>query len=74
MGEPILVPFCTSLNAYISGTRKVIKKQSKVFFPVFLYLHIHFDITDTSYGFGEMVLLSNQIPGAPTKVNNFENV
>ena len=33
--EPLLVPFCTSLNTDISGTRKDIKKQSTVFFPVF---------------------------------------
>ena len=34
-GEPLLVPFYTSLNADISGTRKDIKKRSTVFFPVF---------------------------------------
>ena len=37
-GEPLLVPFYTSLNADISGTRKDIKKRSTVFFPVFLVL------------------------------------
>ena len=39
-GEPLSVPFHTSLNAGISGARKDIKKRSTVFFPVFLYFHI----------------------------------
>ena len=34
-GEPLVVPFYTSVNADISGTRKDIKKRSPVFFPVF---------------------------------------
>ena len=37
-GEPLLVPFYTCLNANISGTRKDIKKRSKVFFLGFLVL------------------------------------
>ena len=48
--EPLLVPFYTSLNTDISGTRKDIKKQSVVFFSVFpvlsyqgikILFHIH---------------------------------
>ena len=35
LGEPLLVPFYTSLNADISRTRKDIKKRPTVFFPVF---------------------------------------
>ena len=34
-GEPLLVPFYTSLNADISETRKDITKWSTIFFPVF---------------------------------------
>ena len=33
--EPLSVSFCTFLNADISGARKVIKKRSTAFFPVF---------------------------------------
>ena len=34
-GEPLLVPFYTSLNAATSGSRKDIKERSTVFSPVF---------------------------------------
>ena len=38
IGEPLLVPFLTSLNADISGMRKYIKKRSKVLYLVLLVL------------------------------------